>query len=193
MKLKVDHVMFPVYNNPGFLDEVEEAWKRLGPGAFPRFSTPAYSNVCYNSKNFMAEHLSTPKGDGYWTNTVFFRVDKKHWDYYENPASRDEISIRPEFRGGYALFAPDAPFEDIHKRTDLAYDGLTLLISPALEEKLTKLCGLKCELPSCVAVDKKLVRVFEMVVINEKKQLIAPLFQCNYALDYWEDGYWPPR
>ena len=183
MELVVDHIMFPVYNNLGFLDEVEQCWKKHHTGVVMMGPPgPQYKGVYYSSKSFYVEHLSTVKGEPYWSNTIYFVVDKKHWEFYENPDMVDENWLKPRIRGGFALLSPDHPGLQSKHFSGITYDGFTILISKTLEEELREICGLTWKLPANMAIDEKLLHSFDMAVVNENDTLVAPLYQHNFAL-----------
>ncbi len=183
MELEVDHISFPVYNNLAFLDEVEGSWREHGSGRVQMGPQgPQYTGVFYLTKNFYVEHLSTAKNDGYWSNTIYVVVDKKHWDHYENPDSRNENWLKPRMHGGFAVFGPDSlPVQWSRQQPTIPYAGLKLMISSALEDQLKNVCGLKWELPPYLEVDERFLHPYDMAVINEDRRLIAPLHQCNFA------------
>ena len=89
------------------------------------------------------------------------------------------------------MFPPESPILNSKREDATTYDGLKILISKALEGELLNLCGLEWELPACIAVDEGLYHAYDMAVINENDNLIAPLHQSNYPLNYWE-LYVPP-
>ena len=92
--------MFPVYNNDPFLDEMKEIWEAKKVGKIDRQidrdDYEAYSGVFFNTKSFYVEYLSTNQGDGLWRNRICIVLDKKYWDYYEEPFIRDDFFLTPE-------------------------------------------------------------------------------------------------
>ena len=62
-ELIVDHIMFPVYNNDSFLDEMKKIWEEKGVGEIIKADYDAYSAVFFKTKKFYVEYLSTNKGE----------------------------------------------------------------------------------------------------------------------------------
>ncbi|MGH1538985.1 MAG: hypothetical protein ACRBHB_01060 [Arenicella sp.] len=185
MELIVDHVMFPVYFNNKFLDVAEEVWKEHKAGkVVVGEQNPAYKGVYLHSKSFYVEHLSNVKEQPYWSNAIYFVVPKKYWSFYQKPALVSEYFLVPEFGCGYQLVSPEFPHLNSKVSADVDYDGLVILISPALEAEIMTIAGKNWALPSNgkVRVHKDLKYVHDIVVINEKNKTIAPLLQPNPIL-----------
>jgi hypothetical protein len=184
-ELVIDHVMFPVYLNNSFLKVVKKSWEKHKVGKVdigPQNSS--YKGVFFGSKSFYVEHLSNVKSQPYWSNAVYLAVPKKYWSYYKNPALVTKNFLVPYFGCGYQLINPDYKYINSKVSKGLSYDGFTLLISEALRKEIVNVAGQKWSLPSNgkVRVHEKLIRVNEMAVINEKSELIAPLYQPNPIL-----------
>lgn len=184
-ELVIDHVMFPVYLNNPFLKVVKKSWEKhkvgkvdIGP------QNASYKGVFFASKSFYVEHLSNVKSEPYWSNAVYLAVPKKYWSYYKSPALVTKNFLVPYFGCGYQLINPDYKYINSKVSKGVAYDGFTLLISEALRKEIVNVAGQKWSLPSNgkVRVHEKLIRVNEMAVINEKSELIAPLYQSNPIL-----------
>ena len=100
--LDVDHVMFPVYNNNKFLEEVANEYKTNEKYIYSiGKQQQSYKGIYLYSKNFYIEHLSTIKGEYYWSNSIAIILDKKYWSYYKNPVILDDNFMRPTFGSGY--------------------------------------------------------------------------------------------
>jgi hypothetical protein len=184
-ELVIDHVMFPVYLNNSFLKVVKKSWEKHKVGKVdigPQNSS--YKGVFFGSKSFYVEHLSNVKSEPYWSNAVYLAVPKKYWSYYKNPALVTKNFLVPYFGCGYQLINPDYKYINSKVSKGVPYDGFTLLISEALRKEIVNVAGQKWSLPSNgkVRVHEKLIRVNEMAVINEKSELIAPLYQPNPIL-----------
>lgn len=185
MELVIDHVMFPLYFNNQFLDIVEESWKALNVGKVSvGKQSSVYKGVYLHSKSFYVEHLSNVKEQPYWSNTIFFVVPKKYWGFYKNPALVSEHFLVPKFGNGYQLVSPEFPHLNSKVSADVDYDGLTIIISQALEVEITNIAGRNWTLPDNgrIRVHKGLKHVHDIVVINEKNKTIAPLLQPNPLL-----------
>ena len=178
-ELIVDHIMFPVYNNDPFLDEMQEIWETKNIGEVERADYDAYSAVFFKSKEFYVEYLSTNKGDGWWRNKVYIVVDKKFWDYYESPFIKDDFFLVPERTSGYALISPEYNALSSKVNQHIEYEGFTILISEELKSILLNICGLKWELPPFIKTNKNLIHETDMVVIDEEGEYIAPFLECN--------------
>lgn len=88
MELIVDHVMFPVYNNNGYLDEVEKELKKYYKSNLNKGSqNKLYKGIYLHCDQFYIEHLSNTRGNYYWSNAICIQCDKKYWKYYKNPDS----------------------------------------------------------------------------------------------------------
>lgn len=189
LELQIDHVMFPVYHNDAFLDEVREIWKGHNKVDIVEGGEEGeYKGVYFRSKRFYVEHLSTSKGNTYWSNNVYVIVSKEHWGRIKNPAKVFEHILIPSFACGYQLVSPEFPYLNSKISQGVTYDGFTLLISAKLEKDLLNLCGLKWKWPTSlkVKVHEGLLHPYDMAVIDEGNTLIAPLYQSNFGLkEYW--------
>jgi hypothetical protein len=185
MELVVDHVMFPVYFNNSFLEVIEAEWREQNAGRV--YSMPqnrVFKGLYFESKSFYVEYLSTVKSEPYWSNAVYVVVPKTCWSHYESPALVTEHFLLPAFGCGYTLVSPDFPHLNSTLAKSQTYDGFTLLISRALEQELLKVAGQSWILPRSgkVRVHEKLVHAHDIVVINDKSKLVAPLLQPNPVL-----------
>lgn len=179
-QLIIDHIMFPVYNNDSFLDEIKIIWEEKGFGKVTREDYEQYSGVYLSTKNFYVEYLSTNKGDGWWRNKICIVLDKKYWDFYETPMLRDEHFLVPNYFSGYFIVSPDYPKLNSKDSSDIDFDGLTIYISEKLAEKLKCAAGKNWTLPSFVKIHKELVHENDIVVVeNGKEEYIAPYLQSN--------------
>lgn len=185
MEIVVDHVMFPVYLNNGFLEVVEAEWHAQSLGkVYSQPQNSMFKGTYFESKSFYVEYLSTVKSEPYWSNAVYVVVPKKYWSYYKNPALSVEHFLVPTFGCGYTLVSPEFPHLNSVLAKGQTYDGFTLLISKALEQELLRVAGQSWVLPHSgkVRVHEKLVHVHDIAVINEKSKLVAPLLQPNPIL-----------
>lgn len=185
LELVLDHVMLPVYFNNAFVDMMEGVWRERQVGKVQTGEQNAnFKAVYYVSKSFYVEYLSTVQSQPYWSNAIYLVVPKKYWSYYKNPALVNEHFLIPEFGSGYQLVSPDFPHLNRKVAKDVEYDGLTVLISKALEQKILNIGGVKWKLPATgtIKVHDKLHHVHEIGVIDDKQKLVAPLFEANPVL-----------
>jgi len=185
MELVVDHVMFPVYFNNPFVSLMEEVWQEQSKGkVFVGKQNASFKGVYFQTSAFYVEYLSTVKNEPFWSNALYLVVPKKYWGFYKNPALLTEHFLIPDFGSGYQLVSPDYPYLSKVVSKGVEYSGLTILISPALEQEITHIGGLQWTLPQdgSVRVHNSLVRPHEMGVINENNKLVAPLFEANPIL-----------
>ena len=185
MELEIDHVMMPVYFNNAFVDSIAEVWQQRNRGrVHTQPQNDFFQGVYLQSKSFYVEYLSTVETQPYWSNAVFFVVPKKYWDYYENPAIRNEHFLVPFFGSGYQLVSPDFPHLNRINAKEETYDGLQILISAALEKEILGIGGQKWSLPSSgkLRVHEGLAHLHDIVVIDEESKLVAPLFEANPVL-----------
>lgn len=182
MQLQIDHIMFPVYFNNALLGLVEETWKGKAIGrVFTQAQNAVFKAVYLQSKSFYVEHLSTVESEPYWSNTLYVVAPKEFWSYYTEPALRTEHFLVPRFGCGYALVSLEFPY--LHSSLpEQSYDGLSILISPALEAELKTLAGIAWELPSNVRVHNGLHHGHDMVVVDGNSKVVAPLYQANPLL-----------
>jgi hypothetical protein len=182
MQLQIDHIMFPVYFNNAFLDIVEQTWKGKATGrVFSQPQNAVFKAVYLQGKSFYVEHLSTVESEPYWSNTLYIVVPKEFWSYYATPALRSEHFLMPRFGCGYSLVSPEFP----HLHSSLpeqSYDGLSILISSALEAELKTLAGRAWSLPPNVRVHNGLHHAHDMVVVDGESKVVAPLYQANPLL-----------
>ena len=182
MQLQVDHIMFPVYFNNAFLGVVEEAWKGYAIGrVFAQAQNAVFKAVYLQSKNFYVEHLSTVESEPYWSNTLYVVVSKEIWSHYAAPALLTEHFLIPRFGCGYSLVSPDFPH--LHATfPEQSYDGLSILISAALEAELKTIAGEAWSLPPHLRVHGGLHHAHDMVVVDGHSKVVAPLYQANPLL-----------
>jgi len=178
-ELIVDHVMYPVYNNDAFLDEMMEIWKAKKVGKVKRDDYDAYSGVFFETKSMYVEYLSTNKGDGWWRNRICIVLDKKYWDYYKEQFMRDEFFLTPEITSGFFLVSPEYNSLNSKINSQIEYDGFTIYISDVLKEKLENICGMKWILPEFIKTNSNLVHETDIIVVDEKGNYIAPYLQSN--------------
>lgn len=176
--LDVDHVMFPVYNNNNFLDEVANEYKKNKKYIYSiGKQEPSYKGIYLYSKNFYIEHLSTIKGEYYWSNSIAIILDKKYWSYYKNPVILDDNFMRPTFGSGYFFVNPEYKFTN-KKNLKSNYDNFTIYISKNLKKELTNIAGLKWKLPKYIKTNDKLCQQYD-IIIKDRDVVIGPLFQTN--------------
>lgn len=189
MELKIDHVMFPIYANNSFLEIIEAEWKERTSGkVYSQPQNDFFKGVYLRAKSFYVEYLSNVESQPYWSNAIYVVVPTKYWSYYKNPAMRTEHFLVPYFGSGFQLVSPDYPNLNEKTSDEETYDGLTILISSALEKELLNIGGQKWILPQSgkIEVHKGLVHPHDIVVINEKSKLVAPLYEANPILrDYF--------
>lgn len=189
MELVLDHVMIPAYFNNPLLDLVEAHWKGQKGGTvktYPQY--PAFKQVVQFTRSFYVEQLSTVKSEPYWSNAVYFVVPTEYWDHYKHPPIRSEHFLVPAFGAGFALVSPDYPHLNSKLAADEPYDGLTVFISPNLAKSITTIGGQTWTFPEKgpLKVHKDLHHFTDIVVINERNERVAPLFQPNPLLrDYF--------
>ncbi len=138
-ELIVDHIMFPVYNNDTFLDEMKEIWDAKNVGEIKRDDYDAYSGVFFQTKSFYVEYLSTNKGDGWWKNRICIVMDKKYWDYYQEPFIKDDFFLTPEITSGFFLVSPEyikTSNNLVHKTDIVVVDEKGEYIAPFLQSNI---------------------------------------------------------
>lgn len=185
MELIVDHVMFPVYFNNGLLEVIEAEWRAQKAGrVYSQPQNPVFQGTYFESKSFYVEYVSTVKSEPYWSNAVYLVMPKTYWSYYKSPALVTEHFLLPAFGCGHTLVSPDFLHLNSTVAKSQTYDGFTLLISRALEQELLRVGGQSWILPRSgkVRVHEKLVHAHDIVVINDKSKLVAPLLQPNPVL-----------
>ena len=185
MELIVDHVMFPVYDNNKLLDSIESAWEGKGVGrVFTQPQNAMFKGAYIQSKSFYVEYLSTVETQPYWSNAIYLVVDKKYWSQYKNPALVNEHFLIPSFGSGYQLVSPDYPYLNSASKQAVEYDGLQILISKALNDELLRIGGQTWTLPESgiVQVHDGLHHLHDIVVIDDKSKLVAPLYEANPIL-----------
>lgn len=176
--IEVDHVMFPVYNNNKFLEEVANEYKTNEKYIYSiGKQQPSYKGIYLYSKNFYVEHLSTVKGEYYWTNSLAIILDKKYWAYYKNPVILNNDFMTPKFGCGYFFVNPEYNFTN-KKITKSKYDNFTIYISKNLKNSLTNIAGLKWKLPNYIKTHNKLCQPYD-IIVKDKNTIIGPLFQTN--------------
>jgi len=185
MELKIDHVMFPIFFNDALLKFIEEDWTLRKTGkVYTQPFNGAYTGVYLPSQSFYVEYLSTAESQPYWSNAVYLVVPTKYWDAIENPAMRNEHFLIPYFGSGYQLISPDYPHLNSKVSENESYDGLTILISKALEKELLTIGGQQWTLPKNgkVQVHDGLHHMHDIAVIDENSNMIAPIFEANPVL-----------
>jgi len=172
--------MFPIYNNNEFLKEVATEYKKnknydykLGK------QNPTYKGIYLLGKSFYIEHLSTVKGQYYWTNSLAIILDKKYWSFYKKPDSMSEHFLIPKFGCGYFLVNPDYPATN-DKINKTNYDNFAIYISEELKQKIKTIGGLKWKLPKYIKTSKALKQLYDIIVMDNNI-MIGPLFQSNVA------------
>jgi hypothetical protein len=180
-RLKIDHIMFPVYNNNNFLEHVYKTWIKVNKQCNIGEQNSMYKGVYYPTNNFYVEHLSTTQGEKYWSNSIYVILKTKYWSYFINPDSISEYFLIPKFGCGYHIISPNYPhLNRLSKSND---EQLKVHISKALMVEIENLCGFKWEVPNFIRVNDKLLHNYDIAVINSDDRLIAPLFQSNFALE----------
>jgi len=176
--LDIDHVMFPIYNNNKFLNEVASEYSKnkeykysIGP------QEHSYKGIYLYSKNFYVEHLSTVKSEYYWSNSLAIILDKKYWSYYKNPVIINDNFMTPKFGCGYFFVNPEYKFTN-KKKLKSSYDNFTIYISKKLKKELTKIAGLKWLLPYYLKSNSKLCQPYD-IIVKDNNKIIGPLFQTN--------------
>ncbi len=185
MELEIDHVMFPVYANNQFLESIESIWEEKDVGkVYTQPQNDFFKGVYLGTKSFYVEYLSTVDTQPYWSNAVFVVVPTEYWPAYENPALKTEHFLVPWFGSGFQLVSPDYPYLNSKISGDETRDGLTILISKALEKELLSIGGQTWSLPqnSKLKVHDGLVHMHDIVVIDENAKLVAPLLEANPVL-----------
>jgi hypothetical protein len=185
MELEIDHVMFPVYANNPMLETIESIWNEKNKGkVYTQPQNENFKGVYLGTRSFYVEYLSTVASQPYWSNAVYVVVPTEYWSAYENPALRTEHFLVPWFGSGFQLVSPDYPYLNKNIAGDEDRDGLTILISPALEKELLSIGGQKWALPANgkVKVHDGLAHLHDIVVIDSNEKLIAPLLEANPVL-----------
>ena len=184
MILKIDHVMFPFYNNNKLLNEIKKHYDNLGYASYIEPKKKTFKGLYLLTKRFYVEHLSTIKGEHNWTNALCIVLDKKYWGYFKNPDMINEHFLIPKFRCGYFLVDPKSPYVNWKKTTPknkFNINNLTILISKKLENKLKHLAGYEWELPNYIQTDKRLCQLYD-ILITANDRVIAPLFHSNIPI-----------
>ena len=109
MILKIDHVMFPFYNNNKLLNEIKKHYDNLGYASYIEPPKKTFKGLYLLTKKFYVEHLSTIKGEHNWTNALCIVLDKKYWGYFKNPDIKNEHFLTPKFGCGYFIVDPKSP------------------------------------------------------------------------------------
>lgn len=185
MELIVDHVMIPVYFNNTLLDFVEHNWthRELGK-VFTEPQGDNFKGLYLKSKSFYVEYLSTVETEPYWSSAIYLVVPNEFWDAYKEPAIRTDHFLIPSFGSGYQLVSPSFPhLNTIVSKTE-SHDGLTILISKALEQEILNIAGKQWVLPKNgkIRVHKGLHHLHDIAVIDKDNKIIAPLFEANPVL-----------
>ena len=182
--IKIDHCMFPFYNNIKILSEINKYYDKRNYTSNIEKQTSLYRGTYLYTKKYYIEHLSTIKGQYNWTNSLCIVLDKKYWKYYKNPDSVNEHFLRPKFGCGYFLVDPKSPYTNWRKNlkvNKINKNNFTILISKKLEKELMNLGGCKWKIPNYIKTDKRLCHFYDIVIMNNT-EIIAPLFQSNIPL-----------
>lgn len=185
MELIIDHVMFPVYLNNALLERVEPNWKERNAGkVFTQPQNRSFKGLYMSSKSFYVEYLSTVETEPYWSAAIYVIVPNEYWDAYESPALKTDHFLIPSFGSGYQLLSPSFPHLNSEVSKEESYDGLTILISKALEQELLNIGGKKWRLPANgkVRVHEGLHHLHDIAVIDENEKIVAPLLEANPVL-----------
>lgn len=185
MELKIDHVMFPVYFNNALLEFVEYDWKNRKSGkVFTQPQNDHFKGVYLPSQSFYVEYLSSVETEPYWSSAIYLVVPNEHWDAYKKPAMVTDHFLIPSFGSGYQLISPSYPHLNTKTSSDEPYDGLTILISKALEQELLNIAGKQWALPTNgkLRVHEGLHHLHDIAVIDENNKIVAPLFEANPVL-----------
>lgn len=183
--LIIDHVMFPVYHNLTFLQDVKKYWDKLKGGSL--YSKKMSDRIFILRKHFYIEHISVsnklPHSEQYWSNSICVEMDTKYWKYYKNPLIKDDNFLTPYAGCGYFLINPNSIYSHKNNKQTLSnIDGSTILISKKLKKTLKNLCGNKWNIPNFIKTDVHLLHNYDIVVIDKNKKLIAPYLQSNFPL-----------
>jgi len=177
--LKIDHVMFPVYNNNNFLEEVANEYKKNDKYVYNIGNQEKlYKGIYLYGKSFYVEHLSTIKGETYWSNSLAIILDKKYWSYYKNPDMIDDNFMIPKFGCGYFFVNPNYPYTN-DKKNKSDYDNFIIYISNELEYELKNIGGISWTLPKYIKVDNNLKHKYD-IVVKDDDVIIGSLFQSNF-------------
>ena len=184
MILKIDHVMFPFYNNNKLLNEIKKHYDNLGYASYMEPQNKEFKGLYFFTKRFYVEHLSTIKGEHNWTNALCIVLDKKYWGYFKNPDMKNEHFLTPKFGCGYFIVDPKSPYVKnwkIKYSKKLNRENLNIIISKKLENKLKHLAGHEWELPNYIKTDKRLCQLYD-ILITANNIVIAPLFHSNIPI-----------
>lgn len=185
MELTIDHVMIPVYFNNALLEFVEHDWANRNSGkVFTQPQNDNFKGLYFYSKSFYVEYLSTVETEIYWSSAIYLVVPNEYWDAYKEPALRTDHFLIPAFGSGYQLVSPSFAHLNSIVSKDESYDGLTILISKALEHELLNIGGKQWVLPKSgkIRVHDGLHHLHDIAVIDEHKKIVAPLFEANPVL-----------
>ena len=185
MELTIDHVMFPIYYNNALLEFVEHNWNsRKLSKVHSQSQNDSFKGVYLPSKSFYVEYLSTVETEPYWSSAIYVVLPNEYWDAYKKPALRTDHFLIPSFGSGYQLVSPSYPHLNTIVSKDESYDGLTILISKALEQELLSIGGKKWVLPKNgkVRVHEDLHHLHDIAVIDEQNKIVAPIFEANPIL-----------
>lgn len=175
--LSVDHVMFPVYHNPDFLNFTKKYWKIFSNNITSQ-NHNTFFGVYLFGKDFYVEHLSVnkklPAPQQYWSNSLCIALDTKYWHRFKKPFFKSEQYLTPYVGCGYFLINPKYQ----HKKKSSV--KLKILISKSLKKEIEMLTKMK--LPSYIKTHKLLLHNYDIVVTSNKNKLVAPLLQSNFPL-----------
>lgn len=185
MELTIDHIMIPVYFNNALLEFIEYDWRNRETGkVYTQPQNDRFKGVYLPSVSFYVEYLSSVETEPYWSSAIYVVVPNEYWDAYKNPALRTDHFLIPSFGSGYQLISPSYPYLNTIVSKEESYDGLTILISKALEQQLLTIGGKKWILPKNgkIRVHEGLHHLHDIAVIDEHNKIVAPLFEANPVL-----------
>ena len=176
--IKIDHCMFPFYNNNKILSEISRHYDRMGYVSHIENQKSRFKGIYLYTKKYYIEHLSTIKGEYNWTNALCVVLDKKYWKYYDNPDMVNEHFLIPKYGCGYFIVDPKSPYTNWRKTPVNERYDFTVFISKKLEKELINLGGCKWILPSYIQSTRKLCQPYDIIIMDDT-DVIAPLFQSN--------------
>ena len=179
-RLTIDHVMFPIYNNPDFLKVVEDYWKTFKGKVFKQ-----PNSVFISQNHFYVEHISVDKNlspeDHFWSNAICLELEKKYWNYFENPLIINDNFLTPYAGAGYFFVNPHYEYTN-KKLKNNDSNSFKILISNNLKKELENIANKKWILPDFVNVHPNLLHNYDIVVLDDNNKLIGPYLQSNFPL-----------
>lgn len=182
--IKIDHCMFPFYNNNKILSEISKHYKQQNYTSYIEKQKPLFKGIYLYTKRYYIEHLSTIKGEYNWTNALCIELDKKYWKYWKSPDIINEHFLTPKYGCGYFFVDPKSPYTKWRKTlkpNKINKHNFTIFISKKLEKELINLGGYKWKLPNYIKTNKKLCQPYD-IVIMDNNEIVAPLFQSNIPI-----------